>query len=124
MSVKRMGGGGPFKNPYSMTVKAGEFIYVSGQVGLSDGKLVEGGIEPETRRAIERLEEALAFAGANLSNVIKTTIYIADGAEFPAFNSVYAEYFPDEAPARTTVIAQMVVGAKVEIDAVAFLEQK
>lgn len=121
MSVEHLGGGGPFNNPYSMTVRAGDFVFISGQVGLRDGKLVEGGIEAETRRCLERLGEALALAGATYRDVVKTTIFIAAGSEFAAFNRIYAEFFPENPPARSTVIAQMVVGAKVEVEAVAYV---
>jgi reactive intermediate/imine deaminase len=121
MKKQHLGGGGAFNNPYSMVVRAGDFLFVSGQVGLEGKTIVNGGIEAETRRAIERLSEALALGGATLRDVVKITIFISDGADFPGFNKVYAEFFPESPPARSTVIAQMVVGAKVEIEAVAYV---
>ena len=103
---------------------AGRWIVSSGQVGLdpSSGTLVAGGVVAETDRAIRNLEAVLKAASASLGDVVKTTVYLADMAEFKAMNDVYARYFPDPKPARTTVAASgLPLSARVEIEAWAFL---
>lgn len=103
---------------------AGRWIISSGQVGLdpSTGKLVEGGAPAETERALRNLEAILSAADASLGDVVKTTVYLADMAEFKAMNEVYARFFPDPKPARTTVAAGgLPLGARVEIEAWALL---
>lgn len=119
--IDRLGGGGAFNNPYSLVVRAGDYLFVSGQVGLDGGALVTGGIEAETRRTIERVAEALKLADATLEDVVRATVFLANKEDFPAFNKVYREMFGDKPPARSTVIAQMVTGALVEIEATAYL---
>jgi reactive intermediate/imine deaminase len=102
-------------------VRAGDFIFVSGQVPVgSDGAIVAGGIEGQTRQVIENIGAALALAGAELSDVIKTTVILIDAKEFASFNKVYAEYFPRRPPARTTLEARLMIDIRVEIEAVAY----
>lgn len=123
MTLEHLGGGGPFNNPYSRVVRAGDFLFISGQVGLEGGKVVEGGVAAETHRALQRTAEALALAGATLTDVVKVTIFLAERGDFPVFNEVYRTYFPNNPPARSTVIAQLVVNGRVEIDAIAYQPQ-
>jgi 2-iminobutanoate/2-iminopropanoate deaminase len=107
--------------PLSPAVRAGDFIYVSGQVPtLPDGSIVSGGIEAQTRKVLENVQAALALAGATLADVIKTTAILADAREFGAFNKVYAGFFPTSPPARTTLEARLMIDIKVEIEAVAY----
>ena len=108
--------------PYAQAVDTGALVFCSGQVGLdpATGRVVEGGIEAETARAIENLRAVLAAAGLALADVAKTTVFMADLAEFKAMNGVYARYFPAPHPARATVqVAALPAKARVEIEAIA-----
>lgn len=108
--------------PYSLGVSTCHQVFTSGQIGLLPGKtdLVSGGIEAETRQAIENLSAILNGAGTDLGKVIKTTVYLADMKDFANMNAVYAEYFHDDPPARTTIqVAALPKNALVEIDAIA-----
>ncbi len=107
--------------PLSPAVRAGDLVYVSGQVPTqADGSVVPGGIEAQTRRVLENVQAALKLAGAELSDVIKTTVILTDAREFGAFNKVYATFFPANPPARTTLQAGMMIDIKVAIEAVAY----
>jgi 2-iminobutanoate/2-iminopropanoate deaminase len=108
--------------PYSQGVQCGELVYTAGQIPLDPGtgQLVEGSIEDQTRQVLKNLQAILSAAGCTLSDVVKTTVFIMDMADFKAMNSVYAEYFPGAPPARSTVqVAGLPLGARVEIEAVA-----
>jgi reactive intermediate/imine deaminase len=107
--------------PLSPAVRAGDFIFVSGQVPTGpDGSVVVGGIEAQTRRVMENVEAALKLAGASLADVVKTTVILCDARDFGAFNRVYATYFPAHPPARTTLEARLMIDIRVEIEAVAY----
>jgi 2-iminobutanoate/2-iminopropanoate deaminase len=107
--------------PLSPAVRAGDFIYVSGQVPTnSDGSVVQGGIEAQTRRVMENVEAALKLAGASLSDVVKTTVILVDARDFSAFNKVYGSFFATNPPARTTVEARLMIDIRVEIEAIAY----
>ena len=108
--------------PYSQAIRVQGFVFTAGQVGLdpASGKLVGGGVEAETRRALANLAAVLEAAGSGLGRVVKTTVFLADMADFKAMNGVYAEAFGDHRPARSTVqAAALPLGAAVEIEAVA-----
>jgi 2-iminobutanoate/2-iminopropanoate deaminase len=108
--------------PYSRAIRVGDFVFCSGQVGIDPamGKLVDGGIETETRRVLLNLSAVLEAAGSSLSRVVKTTVFIVNMDEFPKMNAVYAEFFPSAPPARSTVqVARLPTGACVEIEAIA-----
>jgi len=108
--------------PYSQAVRAGGFLFCSGQIPLdpATGKLVPGGIAEQTERVLRNLEAVLTAGGASLAAVVKTTVYLVDLGEFPAMNAVYAKFFPGEPPARATVeVSKLPAGARVEIEAVA-----
>ncbi len=110
--------------PYSQAVKVGSFIFTAGQIGLDpqSGELIAPDIESQTRQALTNLRHILEAAGASLNDVIKTTVFLQDMAEFPRMNAVYAEFFPQNPPARSTVaVAALPKGARVEIEAVACL---
>ena len=109
--------------PYSQAIRAGDFVFVSGQIPLDeDGVMVAGGIEEQTRRVMQNLDAILRAAGASFENVVKTTIFLCDLADFAAVNAIYAESFPTRPPARATVqVAALPRGARVEIAAVAHL---
>ncbi len=111
--------------PYSQANRAGELVYTAGQIPLdpATGKMVEGGIEAQTRRALENLQAVLEAAGAGLDSVLKTTVFLHDMGEFAAMNGVYAEFFPENPPARSAVqVAALPLGARVEIEAVAVVK--
>jgi 2-iminobutanoate/2-iminopropanoate deaminase len=108
--------------PYSQAVKAGGFVFASGQVPLDPGtgKLVAGGIEAEVRQAIGNLRAVLEKVGASLETVVKTTLFIVSMEDFPTINRVYAELFPNAPPARSCVeVSVLPKGAQVEVEAIA-----
>ena len=108
--------------PYSQAVRQNVSIYTSGQIPLdpATGKLVEGDFEDHVRRVFRNLTAVLDSAGATLQDVVKVTVYLTDLATFPRLNAIYAEVFGDHRPARSTVgVAQLPMGASVEIDMIA-----
>lgn len=108
--------------PYSQAVQAGGLLFCSGQIPLdpATGELVSGDIRLETRRVMENLKGVLQAAGCDFGQVVRTTIYLVDMADFPVVNEVYGDYFPEVKPARATVaVAALPRGVRVEIDAVA-----
>ena len=110
--------------PYSQAIRAGQLLFVSGQIALdpATGELVEGGIEAETRQVLRHLEAILRAAGATFGSVVRTTVYLRDLTEFQAMNAVYATCFGDPAPARATIqAARLPRDARVEIDLIAAL---
>ena len=110
--------------PYSRAYRAGDLVFLSGQVALDEaGQVVKGGIERQTRQVLRNIEVVLADAGCSLADVVKTTVWLEDVGDFGAFNKVYAEFFPAEAPARSTVRADLMVDAKVEIEVIAYKPQ-
>jgi 2-iminobutanoate/2-iminopropanoate deaminase len=111
--------------PYTPVVRAGEWIIVSGQVGAVDGKLVEGGIEAQTRQAVANVAAQLESVGAALTDVAKTLCFLQDMGEFAAFNDAYIEGFGDHRPARSTIgVAALPIGARVEIEAWAHVGER
>ena len=110
--------------PYSQAIRVGDFVFAAGQVALdpATGRLVEGGIEAQTRQALTNLSAVLQAAGTSLANVTKTTVFLADIGDFKAMNGVYAEFFPAAPPARSTVQVVLPLGARIEIEAVAILQ--
>ncbi len=108
--------------PYSQAVIAGNLVYTAGQLGLDpkSGRLVEGGVEAQTRQALNNLQAVLAAAGSSLEGVVKTTVFLQDIGDFKAMNGVYAEFFGKSPPARSAVqVAALPLGGLVEIEAVA-----
>lgn len=108
--------------PYSQAVKTNGFVFTAGQIPLDPATMnvVEGGIIEQAERVMQNLEAILAAAGASFSSVIKTTCFLADLADFPAFNQVYATRFAERPPARSTVqVAKLPLGVLVEVECVA-----
>ena len=107
--------------PYSVAIRTGDLVFTSGQLGLdpATGSLVPGGIEAETRQALTNIRNVLADAGSGLEQVVKTIVFLKDMAEFTEMNAVYAEFFTEDPPARSTVQASLPKGGSVEIEAVA-----
>ena len=111
------------RGPYSPAVRAGDFIFVSGQVPIDPvtQQLVPGDVREETRQTLTNIMRILEGCGAALNDVVKCQVFLADGKDFAAMNEVYAEFFGEAKPARTTVVAAFALpGIKVEIDAVAY----
>lgn len=112
--------------PYSQAVQAGDFIYTAGQIPLvpETGNLVEGGIEEQTQQVMKNLASVLEAAGSSLANIVKTTIFVTNLADFATINQVYGSFFENKPPARSTVqVAALPLGATVEIEAVAVVSQ-
>jgi len=110
--------------PYSQAIRAGQFLFVSGQIPLdpATGDLVRGSIGDQTRRALQNVGEILKAGGASFQQVVRTTVYLADLADFPAMNEAYATFFTAPQPARSTIqAAKLPKDARIEIDAIAFL---
>ena len=107
--------------PFHPAVRAGDYIFVSGQVPKDDqGNMCAGTIEEETRWTIESLRRILVLEGADLSDIVKITTYLDDARDFSRYNRVFAEFFPDGRLARTTVEARAVIDTKIEMDAIAY----
>jgi 2-iminobutanoate/2-iminopropanoate deaminase len=110
--------------PYSQAIRAGQFLFVSGQVPIdpATGEIVSGGIAAETRRALENVGAILTAAGASFQHVVRTSVYLADLADFAAMNEVYTTFFTSPQPARSTIqAARLPRDARIEIDVIAFL---
>jgi 2-iminobutanoate/2-iminopropanoate deaminase len=107
--------------PFHPGVRAGDYIFVSGQVAKDEqGKMCAGTIEEQARWTIESVRRILALEGADLSDIVKVTVYLEDARDFGRYNRVFAEYFPEGRLARTTVEARAVIDTKIEMDAIAY----
>lgn len=112
---------GTAKVPLSPAVRAGDFVFVSGQVPVdANGVVVKGGIVEQTEQVLANVEAALALAGCGVQDVVKTTVWLEDARDFGPFNAVYARHFPKEPPARTTVESRLMLDIKIEVEAVAY----
>ncbi len=112
--------------PYSQGTKMGNLVFTAGQIPLdpATGKMVADEITIQTERALQNLQAVLEAAGSSLQNVLKVTVFLQDMAEFGAMNGVYAQFFSDNPPARSAVqVAALPLGARVEIEAVAFVTE-
>lgn len=110
--------------PYSQALKVGNVVYCSGQIPLvpETGKLVEGDIKAQATQSLKNVKAVLTEAGADVTNVVKTTVYLADMADFGAVNEVYADFFGDHKPARSCVaVKELPKGAKVEVEVLVVL---
>ena len=106
--------------PYSPVVGAGDLVFTAGQVAMDrTGAIVAGGVAEQTEQVLRNVAACLAAAGCSMDDVVKTTVFLADLADFPAFNEIYARHFTRPYPARTTVQAGLAAGLLVEIEAVA-----
>lgn len=109
--------------PYSAGIRIANFVFTAGQLGIDppSGVLVAGGIEAETRQALNNVKAVLEAAGSGLDQVVKTTVFLRDMADFAAMNAIYAEFFPANPPSRSTVqVAALPKAAAVEIEAIAY----
>ncbi len=112
----------PAVGPYSHAVRAGDFLFCSGIIGLSPetNELVEDSFEAEVRQALDNLATLLADCGTGLDRVVKTTVFLVELGQFTAFNEIYREYFVEDPPARSTVeMAALPLDARMELEAIA-----
>ncbi len=108
--------------PYSQAIRANGLVFCAGQTPIDPamGALIEGDVQAQTRRALQNVSAILEAAGTSLSKVVKTTVFLTDMANFKAMNAVYAEFFPENPPARSTIgVAGLPLGAQVEIECIA-----
>ena len=114
----------PAVGPYSQAVRAGDLVFCSGVIGLDPEtrQLVEDSFEAQVRRVLDNLSMLLEDCGSGLDRVVKTTVFLANMEQFVAFNSIYAEYFDEAPPARSTVqVAALPLGAQIEVEAIAIV---
>ena len=108
----------------SRAVRAGDFIFITGQVPMRDGKpMTDGSIEDQTRACLESLQQILAEAGCDLGDVVKSMVWLKKREDFPGFNTVYSEYFPSEPPTRCALVSEFLIDILVEIECVAYKPQ-
>ena len=114
------------RGPYSHVVRAGEFLFVSGQVPVDPAtdKISNGDIRHETSLAIGNIKRLLEGCGASLADVVRCGVYLKDGADFAQMNEVYTEFFGDAKPARTTIVCSFAADIKIEMDCVASSPKK
>jgi reactive intermediate/imine deaminase len=125
MTIERFGaapsGPGGRSLPFTKAVRAGDFVFVSGQVPMgADGEIIEGNIAAQTHQTMQNVKSILQSLGLGLEHVVKATVWLADTRDFWPFNKVYLEYFGAALPARSCVRADMMVDCKVEIEVVAY----
>jgi reactive intermediate/imine deaminase len=114
-------GAGGQSLPFSPALRAGDFVFVSGQVAMNErGEIEFGGIEAQTHQTFANIKKALALAGCTLEDVVKATVWLDDTRDFWSFNRVYVSYFPSKPPVRSCVQASMMVDCKVEIEVMAY----
>ena len=107
--------------PFHPGVRAGDYIFVSGQVAKDEhGNMCAGPIEEQTRWTFEAIRRVLARAGADLGDIVKMTVFLADARDFGRYNRVFAEFFPEGGISRTTIEARAVIDTKIEMDAIAY----
>jgi reactive intermediate/imine deaminase len=118
--------GGPLviggrKLSLSRAVRAGDMVYLTGQIPFKDGApMTSGTIEEQTRVTLDLIRDTLAEAGCGLDRVVKAMVWLRDRADFPGFNAVYGEYFPADPPARSAVVSELLVDVRVEIEVFAY----
>ena len=111
---------GGTRRPFAKAVRAGDFVFVSGQVPAADGEIVAGGIVEQTERVIANVIAALEAADCGLEHVVKANVWLDDPRDFTSFNAVFERHFRDHPPARSTVQSALMVDAKVEMDVIAY----
>lgn len=105
----------------SRAVRAGDTVYLTGQVPMADGQVMTWGtIEEQTRAVLDAITQTLALAGCTRDDVVKAMVWLKDRADFPGFNAVYGEYFPNDPPARSALVSDFLVDIRVEVEVVAY----
>jgi len=106
--------------PYTPIARGGDLLFTSGQIGIADGAIVDGGVEAQLRQVFANLRGVLSSANASLADVVKTTVFLVDMDDYAAMNEIYMEEFGDHRPARSAVaVAKLPLGAQIEIEAIA-----
>lgn len=108
------------RRPFAKAVRAGDFVYVSGQVPTLNGEVVVGNIVAHTEQVITNIKDVLALADCTLADVVKVNVWLDDARDFSSFNAVFQKHFIDHPPARSTVQSPLMVDAKVEMDVIAY----
>jgi reactive intermediate/imine deaminase len=109
------------KLPFSKAIRAGDLVFVSGQMATdASGRLIDGGIQAQAKQVFENIRAILAEAGCTMTDIVKCTCWIDDPRDFTQFNAVFAETFPTEPPARSTVVSKLVLAGKLEVEAIAY----
>jgi reactive intermediate/imine deaminase len=105
----------------SRAIRAGDTVYLTGQVPMRDGAVMtDGSIEDQTRAVLDTITETLQLAGCDRGDVVKAMVWLRDRADFPGFNAVYAEYFPNDPPARSAIVSDLLVDVRVEVEVIAW----
>lgn len=105
----------------SRAIRAGDFVFLTGQIPMQDGApMVTGSVEDQTHAILRDIRETLALAGCEMADVVKAMVWLRDRADFPGFNAVYGEYFPHAPPTRSAVVSDLLVDARVEVEVVAY----
>ena len=105
----------------SKAVRAGDFVFLTGQVPMKNGAVVtDGSIEEQTRIVLDEIKKTLAEAGCELQDVVKSMVWLKNRDDFPGFNAIYGEYFPHEPPARSAIVSDFLVDILVEVEVVAY----
>ncbi len=105
----------------SRAIRAGDFVYLTGQIPMRDGApMVTGTVEEQTTVVLDDINETLREAGCELSDVVKAMVWLRDRADFPGFNAVYGDYFPVDPPARSAVVSELLVDVRLEVEVVAY----
>jgi 2-iminobutanoate/2-iminopropanoate deaminase len=108
----------------SRAVRAGDFVFLTGQVPMQNGAVMtHGSIEDQTRVVLDDIMATLALAGCDRNDVVKSMVWLTSRDDFPGFNAVYAEYFPEQPPARSAIVNDLLVDVKVEIEVIAYKPQ-
>ena len=117
---------GPPKYPFSPAVQVGSMLYLAGQIGTdSTGGLVRGGLEAEAHQTMRNIADVLAKTGSSMDRVVKCTVFLLDMKEWPAFNTIYASYFPGQKPARSALGANgLALGSRVEVECLAVVARR
>ena len=109
----------------SKAVRAGDYVFLTGQVPMKNGIVVtEGSIEDQTRIVLDEIKNTLIEAGCELADVVKTMVWLKNRDDFPGFNEIYGEYFPNEPPARSAIVSDFLVDILVEVEVVAYNPEK
>ncbi len=105
----------------SRAIRAGDFVYLTGQIPMRDGvPMTTGSVEDQTRAVLDDIKATLAMAGCEMSDVVKAMVWLRDRGDFPGFNEIYGEYFPVEPPTRSAVVSDLLVDVRVEVEVVAY----